>query len=121
MPMARVTSSLRERGLSRRTPGTGARLLGLVLTPTIDLMDDERERALVDMVIRIGHVLGIDVVAEGAEREDQLDTLRELVCHLVQGYLLGRPLPPSEFDATKAAPSVTTATSWRSATSAAAG
>ena len=87
----------------------------------IDLMDDERELALVDMVIRIGHVLGIDVVAEGVEREDQLDTLRELGCHLVQGYLLGRPLPPSELDATKAAPSVTTATSWRSATTAAAG
>lgn len=68
----------------------------------IDRMDDERERALVDMVLRIGHVLGIDVVAEGVETEHQLEQLRELGCGLVQGYLLGRPVTAADLEVQRA-------------------
>ena len=35
----------------------------------------------------------MDVVAEGVERADQLELLREAGCRHVQGYLLGRPAP----------------------------
>jgi EAL domain-containing protein (putative c-di-GMP-specific phosphodiesterase class I) len=33
------------------------------------------------------------VVAEGVETHEQLDMLRKLGCHQVQGYLIGKPLP----------------------------
>lgn len=37
---------------------------------------------------------GAEVVAEGVETEAELNTVRELGCHYVQGYLLARPAPP---------------------------
>jgi len=36
------------------------------------------------------------VVAEGVETEDQVATLVEAGCHLMQGYLFGRPVPVSQ-------------------------
>lgn len=42
-------------------------------------------------ITTLGHSLGLDVVAEGVETEDQLGILRTLSCDQVQGYLLGRP------------------------------
>lgn len=62
----------------------------------INGMSDARDRTLVDLVIRIGHVLGVDVVAEGVETEEQLQDLRSLGCELAQGYLLGRPIPAGQ-------------------------
>jgi EAL domain-containing protein (putative c-di-GMP-specific phosphodiesterase class I) len=43
--------------------------------------------------------LGLDVVAEGVETEEQLRRLRELGCDRAQGYLLARPLPPADLHA----------------------
>jgi EAL domain-containing protein (putative c-di-GMP-specific phosphodiesterase class I) len=37
------------------------------------------------------------VVAEGVETTEQLDMVRNAGCHLVQGYLLGRPAPSAEW------------------------
>jgi predicted signal transduction protein with EAL and GGDEF domain len=44
----------------------------------------------------MAHSLGLAVVAEGVECETQLQTLREMGCDEVQGYLLGRPMPPAD-------------------------
>jgi EAL domain-containing protein (putative c-di-GMP-specific phosphodiesterase class I) len=43
--------------------------------------------------VQLGAVFGLEVVAQGIEREDQREALAELGCELGQGYLLGRPLP----------------------------
>jgi len=43
-------------------------------------------------IVRVGHDLGIEVVAEGIERPEQLDLLREMGCGLGQGYLVARPM-----------------------------
>ncbi|MDM8084319.1 EAL domain-containing protein [Cellulomonas cellasea] len=52
----------------------------------------ERESvALVRGVLALAAELGVEVVAEGVELFEQLEALREAECHLVQGYLLGRP------------------------------
>jgi EAL domain-containing protein (putative c-di-GMP-specific phosphodiesterase class I)/CheY-like chemotaxis protein len=48
-------------------------------------------------VIVLAHHLGITVVAEGVETEAELDYLRQLDCDEVQGFLLNRPLSPSQF------------------------
>jgi EAL domain-containing protein (putative c-di-GMP-specific phosphodiesterase class I) len=45
------------------------------------------------MVVQVGELFGLDVIAQGIERQDQRDALLSLGCTVGQGYLLGRPLP----------------------------
>ena len=57
------------------------------------LADSPSNRTLVDAVLQLGRSLGIEVVAEGVESEDDLVTLRAMRCPLVQGYHIARPAP----------------------------
>jgi EAL domain-containing protein (putative c-di-GMP-specific phosphodiesterase class I) len=50
------------------------------------------ESSLAAAIIAIGERLGLEVVAEGIEREDQSDSLRDLGCQLGQGFLFARPM-----------------------------
>lgn len=54
-----------------------------------------RSLAVVETVLRMGKALGLTVVAEGVEEEEQLRALQAAGCNLVQGYLLGRPTDAS--------------------------
>ena len=58
---------------------------------------------IVRSIVALARSLGMDVVAEGVEQEAQLTQLRELGCHGVQGFLLGRPLLAEESRALVAA------------------
>ena len=55
---------------------------------------DPARTRFVQALVRLGQDLELDVVAEGVERVEQLDMLRDLGCTLVQGYLLSRPVRP---------------------------
>ena len=57
---------------------------------------DASSAAVVCAVIDLANALGLGVVAEGVETEEQLEFLRGRRCHEVQGYLLSRPLPARE-------------------------
>jgi diguanylate cyclase (GGDEF)-like protein len=50
------------------------------------------DHALLAMIIELGSLFGVSIVAEGIERQDQLDALAELSCEMGQGFFLGRPL-----------------------------
>jgi diguanylate cyclase (GGDEF)-like protein len=52
------------------------------------------DQAIALAVISLAHSMGLTVLAEGVEQEAQLAFLREHQCDEVQGYLLGRPMPP---------------------------
>jgi len=54
---------------------------------------------IVKAVIQLAHSLNLTVVAEGVETEGQRDMLELLGCDLLQGYLLGRPIPADAFQA----------------------
>ena len=60
---------------------------------TATLGADERKSAIVRGVISMAHELGLTVVAEGVETEDQYTLLTALGCDQAQGYLFGRPEP----------------------------
>jgi diguanylate cyclase (GGDEF)-like protein/PAS domain S-box-containing protein len=53
---------------------------------------DEGAFQIVRAVVELAHELGMSVVAEGVERQWQLDLLRELKCEYCQGFLLAKPL-----------------------------
>jgi diguanylate cyclase (GGDEF)-like protein/PAS domain S-box-containing protein len=53
----------------------------------------EQDGEIVRSILSLGHNLGLEVIAEGVETNEQLTILRALGCELGQGYLLSRPLP----------------------------
>lgn len=63
------------------------------------LLYNEDDRAIARAIVTLGHSLGLKVVAEGVEGVEQLGCLREMGCDEVQGFLISRPLPASEFAA----------------------
>jgi EAL domain-containing protein (putative c-di-GMP-specific phosphodiesterase class I) len=63
---------------------------------TAMLPADRASAALLRGVVALGAELGVEVVAEGVETPEQLATIRSAGCHLVQGFLLGRPMPPEQ-------------------------
>ncbi|WP_139902470.1 putative bifunctional diguanylate cyclase/phosphodiesterase [Clostridium thermarum] len=52
--------------------------------------------SLTDSIIDLGHKIGLTIVAEGVETNDQLEYLESNNCDIIQGYLFSKPLPPSE-------------------------
>jgi EAL domain-containing protein (putative c-di-GMP-specific phosphodiesterase class I) len=59
----------------------------------LQLDSNEAGRKIVAAVIRLAHELGMDVITEGLETKEQIDTLVELGSDLGQGYFFGRPAP----------------------------
>jgi diguanylate cyclase (GGDEF)-like protein len=58
---------------------------------------DSEADAIVNTVISLANSLGLDLVAEGVETEEQRRMLVELGCQFAQGYLFSRPLPADAF------------------------
>lgn len=53
--------------------------------------DDDASKIIVSSIAELAKKLGYETVAEGVEKEDQLDYLNEIGCDLIQGYYLGKP------------------------------
>jgi EAL domain-containing protein (putative c-di-GMP-specific phosphodiesterase class I) len=45
------------------------------------------------VLVRLGHILGAKVVAEGVETQEELKRVQRIKCDMAQGYLLSVPLP----------------------------
>ncbi|WP_207539729.1 putative bifunctional diguanylate cyclase/phosphodiesterase [Sabulicella rubraurantiaca] len=59
------------------------------------LPDDPRAYAVLRSTLAMAHSLELEVVAEGVETEAQAEALRRLGCHVAQGWLVARPMPPA--------------------------
>lgn len=62
------------------------------------MLNSSKNATIVCSSIRLGHELGLNVVAEGVEDSAQHDFLVEAGCQMAQGYLVSHPLPLEEFD-----------------------
>jgi len=60
------------------------------------LGEDPAADPIVRAVVSLAHGLGIDVVAEGIETDEQLAQVRAAGCDRAQGYRFARPMPPEE-------------------------
>ena len=88
--------------------GTGFSSLSLLSQLDIDglkidksfvdkIQQDDKAFTLCSAIIALAQRLGLAVVAEGIESEEQLLTLAQLGCDRGQGYLLGKPVPVTDF------------------------
>jgi diguanylate cyclase (GGDEF)-like protein/PAS domain S-box-containing protein len=64
-----------------------------------DIASDPNDAAIVQTIIAMSEVMGLVVIAEGVETEEQREFLDLRGCHVFQGYLFGRPVPIEEFEA----------------------
>ncbi|MGH9080634.1 MAG: putative bifunctional diguanylate cyclase/phosphodiesterase [Acidimicrobiales bacterium] len=105
-----VLHELKELGirLSIDDFGTGYSCLAYLRRFPVDQLKVDRgfvkdvaehgDTRIMGAVVRLAHDLGLEVVAEGVETERELATVKALGCDVVQGYLLGRPVPPNCID-----------------------
>ncbi len=112
--MLRVLEELRAGGfrISMDDFGTGYSSLSLLTKMPIDTLkidksfvdpiatDHEREEDLVVIrhIIALARELGFVCLAEGAERQEQVEKLRSLGCEIIQGYYYSRPIPVEEYE-----------------------
>lgn len=69
----------------------------LKLDRTFFIDENIRSHKTVEKLIELSHELGIVVVAEGIEDEDQVHKLRDLNCDYIQGFFYSRPIPYEAF------------------------
>ncbi len=63
-----------------------------------EINQSQRSTHIVNSIIELAHSLGLEVVAEGVENNEQADYLRSKKCDLAQGYLFHKPMPASDIE-----------------------
>jgi len=63
-----------------------------------DIADDKNDEIIAQTIIKMGQTLGLEVIAEGVETEEQRRILEQHGCENFQGYLFGRPVPIAAFE-----------------------
>ncbi len=65
----------------------------------MNMIDSEEDVAIVRSTIELGHNLGLKVVAEGIEREEEMKMLKEFGCDQAQGFLISKALTAEDMEA----------------------
>ena len=63
-----------------------------------DIKTDHEDATLVKAIIAMGHGLGMDIIAEGVELQEQLEYLGANACDAIQGFLFSKPLPANKIE-----------------------
>ena len=96
MGMERVANVLRQikaRGIAVAIDDFGTGFSSLSYLDRLPADDSGRLGArIAEMIVPLGHQLGMQVLAEGVENENQANLLRQLGCDEAQGYLFGKPM-----------------------------
>lgn len=109
--MKEFVKSLRSKGFSIHMDdfGNGYSSLSILKDIEIDLLKIDmrflenteiagRGKNIIASIVRMAKWLKIPVLAEGAERKEQVDFLRNIGCEYVQGYYFGKPMPVEEYE-----------------------
>ena len=104
-----MLTELRDRGVRLAIDdfGTGYSSLGSLRRLPVNLLkidrsfisslpEDDDAGTIAWAVVRLGHTLGMRVLAEGVETQEQHDALKRIGCDEAQGYLYGRPMAADE-------------------------
>ncbi|ATO19867.1 histidine kinase [Acinetobacter sp. LoGeW2-3] len=103
-----VLNQIKERdiNISLDDFGTGYSSLSYLAEFPIDILKIDRsfvskigeakQDAIVSAMVAMGKAMGMKVVAEGIETDQQLNFLRQLGCDIAQGYLFSKPLPEQQ-------------------------
>ena len=89
--------------------GSGYSSLNMIFSLPIDALKldmqfvrnafrEGKDTRLLKVVIQLAEYLGVPTIAEGVETADQMQTLRDMGCDIVQGFYFSRPLPADEFE-----------------------
>jgi EAL domain-containing protein (putative c-di-GMP-specific phosphodiesterase class I) len=65
-----------------------------------DIQLNQKNESLITAIIAMARSLGLEVVAEGVEKDEQLTFLRSQLCDNVQGFLLSHPITAGELTKT---------------------
>jgi EAL domain-containing protein (putative c-di-GMP-specific phosphodiesterase class I) len=65
-----------------------------------DVSDDHSDRALVVAAVRMAQAMGLKIIAEGVENDEQWSFLAAQGCDTLQGYRFGQPIAAEEFGRT---------------------
>ena len=103
--------SLREHGffIEMDDFGSGYSSLNMISELPIDALkldmmfirtafDKHNDTRMISIVIDIANYLGVPVIADGVETEEQYLALKELGCAIIQGYYFSKPVPAGEFE-----------------------
>ena len=108
--MGSLLDALRARGITLALDdmGTEAACLEMLYLPQIQNVkidrslicraeNSEREQTVIRHLVDLCHDLNMTCVAEGIETSSQVELLKKLGCDRLQGYYIGKPMPPEEF------------------------
>lgn len=56
------------------------------------------EQGILRFIMDLAKCMGLSVIAEGVETQEQLERLRKVKCNYVQGYYFGKPMPSRDFE-----------------------
>jgi EAL domain-containing protein (putative c-di-GMP-specific phosphodiesterase class I) len=62
------------------------------------LVFDDGTNVMVSTIIKMCHYFGYEVVAEGVEKREQVECLKDLDCDIFQGYYFGKPMKDEDFE-----------------------
>ena len=63
-----------------------------------NIRSSRKDFRIIELILDIAKYIGVSVIAEGVEDEDQLNLLKEAGCDIVQGYYFSKPVPPEDFE-----------------------
>ena len=63
-----------------------------------NLHHSAKDKAFVQAIVTMAHTLGMKIIAEGVELEEQFSFLEEIDCEIAQGFLFSKPVPPKQFE-----------------------
>lgn len=87
--------------------GTGSSSINLLKLVKFDVLKidkafidykNDKEKQLLSDIIQMANNIDIDVIAEGVEEREQVETLLEMGCHMIQGYVFDKPLSKEDFE-----------------------